>query len=597
MTPSLEIGNGNWAVQSDSLLGYKTINGKYYPREMSVTRATTATRVNAAGLVELVPYNLLQYSEDFSNVIWVKTQSTISSNSTTSPSGLVNADTLTGDGVTAQHFVYQLLSVTSGVSYTMSTYAKKNTNNFVQIAGGSVLFGANAWANFDLNSGVVGSVGSAATATITNVGNGWYRCTMTAPAIATISGLSALYVLISSATSLRAETNSLSTSVFLWGAQLVEGTQALNYLPTTDRLDIARVDYSLGQANLLLEPQRTNAIRNSTNTGAVVGSPGTLPTNWTTSLIGLTREIVGIGVENGLTYIDVRFSGVSTGNSSQRILFENTTQISATPSQNWSLSAYIKMVSQPLPPVSAQFLIFDLNSSGGFIGAGFQDISITNTLNRFSYSRTTGTDPLIARLQPILGFTTLAGQSYDFTFRIAAPQIEAGAFPTSFIPTISTSVTRNADVISRSNIFTNGYITSAGGTWFVDFKGNVDLIRSGSAGGLFLNTGTISLAGDGFLFRNPTTSSQKMSIIKYNSGTPSTLYNTLTENVKAAIKWNGTTADIFVNGVKVVSATAFTATNMENLIGEGQNRTLQINSMSLYPTPLSDTELINLTTL
>jgi len=158
-------------------------------------------------------------------------------------------------------------------------------------------------------------------------------------------------------------------------------------------------------------------------------------------------------------------------------------------------------------------------------------------------------------------------------------------------------VTRNADVISRSNIFTNGYITSAGGTWFVDFKGNVDLIRSGSAGGLFLNTGTISLAGDGFLFRNPTTSSQKMSIIKYNSGTPSTLYNTLTENVKAAIKWNGTTADIFVNGVKVVSATAFTATNMENLIGEGQNRTLQINSMSLYPTPLSDTELINLTTL
>jgi hypothetical protein len=59
MTPSLVIGNGNWAVKSDSLLGYKTIDGKYYPREFTFTRATTGTRVNEAGLVEVVPYNLL----------------------------------------------------------------------------------------------------------------------------------------------------------------------------------------------------------------------------------------------------------------------------------------------------------------------------------------------------------------------------------------------------------------------------------------------------------------------------------------------------------------------------------------------------------
>jgi hypothetical protein len=55
---SLVIGNGNWAVKSDSLLGYKINGGKYYPREMSVVRATTGTRINEDGLVELVPYNL-----------------------------------------------------------------------------------------------------------------------------------------------------------------------------------------------------------------------------------------------------------------------------------------------------------------------------------------------------------------------------------------------------------------------------------------------------------------------------------------------------------------------------------------------------------
>jgi hypothetical protein len=56
---SLVLGNGNWAVKSDSLLGYKTIDGKYYPREFTFTRATTGTRVNEAGLVEVVPYNLV----------------------------------------------------------------------------------------------------------------------------------------------------------------------------------------------------------------------------------------------------------------------------------------------------------------------------------------------------------------------------------------------------------------------------------------------------------------------------------------------------------------------------------------------------------
>jgi hypothetical protein len=176
-------------------------------------------------------------------------------------------------------------------------------------------------------------------------------------------------------------------------------------------------------------------------------------------------------------------------------------------------------------------------------------------------------------------------------------QLELGAFPTTYIPTTSTSVTRNPDTFNLSNVYTSGKITSAGGTWFVDFKGNVDLIRNGSSGGIFLNTGTGSLAGDGFLFRNFSTLSQKIALTKYISGTATTLYNTLTENVKAAIKWDGTNADVFVNGVKVVSATAFTITAMENLIVQGFNRTLQINSMALYPTPLLDYQCEMLTGL
>lgn len=59
---SLILGDGNWTVNSYSLLGYALPQGKFTSREFTVTRATTATRVNPQGLVELVPYNLVEYS-------------------------------------------------------------------------------------------------------------------------------------------------------------------------------------------------------------------------------------------------------------------------------------------------------------------------------------------------------------------------------------------------------------------------------------------------------------------------------------------------------------------------------------------------------
>ena len=62
--------------------------------DMSVTRATTATRVNSAGLVELVPYNLLNYSQSFDNAAWVKSNATISANTIASPSGIQDADSI-----------------------------------------------------------------------------------------------------------------------------------------------------------------------------------------------------------------------------------------------------------------------------------------------------------------------------------------------------------------------------------------------------------------------------------------------------------------------------------------------------------------------
>jgi hypothetical protein len=240
--------------------GYKA--GKLYSvvpssgaGDLDVTRATTATRVNSAGLIESVASNVprLDYtngscpsilvepqrtnlvlrSEEFDNVNWNKIASTITANSTTSPSGVQNADTLTGTSAAlGVRRIVQGMTVLNATNYTTSIYAKKGTNNFVQIFQLDVTFGPNAWANFDLNNGVVGSVGSSVTATITDVGNGWYRCSMTALSI--LGGnTSTSIILVTSATSPRAEQNTLTTSVFLWGAQLEAGAYPTSYIPTT----------------------------------------------------------------------------------------------------------------------------------------------------------------------------------------------------------------------------------------------------------------------------------------------------------------------------------------------------------------------------
>lgn len=172
-------------------------------------------------------------------------------------------------------------------------------------------------------------------------------------------------------------------------------------------------------------------------------------------------------------------------------------------------------------------------------------------------------------------------------------QLEIGSYSTSYIPTVSSTVTRNVDIISRNNIYTNGLITSAGGTWFIELNNNFSLTRD-----LATNFGigdTNTLSNTNFSLRSFGTG--RLTIVKFIATNQSTLYTTLTDTVKIAIKWNGLTADVYVNGTKVVSATAFTTTVMEYLKYDAFDVSRYIKSTMLFPTPLTDAECAYLTTL
>lgn len=174
-------------------------------------------------------------------------------------------------------------------------------------------------------------------------------------------------------------------------------------------------------------------------------------------------------------------------------------------------------------------------------------------------------------------------------------QVETGGYATSYIPTLGASVTRNADIITRNNIYTNNLITSLGGTWFIELNNNIPYIRD-NASATSIQTSSIS-ALNGFVIKTSGGGSNRCFIGKRVSNVESVLYATLTNTIKIAIDWNGTTADVFVNGVKVVNATSFPATIMEFFTADAIDVPKNIKSTMLFPKPLTDAECIALTTL
>ena len=85
-----------------------------------------------------------------------------------------------------------------------------------------------------------------------------------------------------------------------------------------------------------------NAIRNSSASGAVAGTPGTLPTNWNvfTNVTGLTRHIVGTGTDDGITYIEVKLSGTPSGSGIYQFQFEPSNAVAALTAQTWTASSW-----------------------------------------------------------------------------------------------------------------------------------------------------------------------------------------------------------------------------------------------------------------
>jgi hypothetical protein len=245
---------------------------KILDSRITFTRASTATYVNASGLIASAavnearfdhdPYtgeslgllveeartNLSIYSEDFSNTsYWGPTSQTVVSNAATAPDGTLTADNIIpAAGTNAVRYLYYAInpySMSASTPYTSSVFVKKNGLRYFALQAHDNFMSSDHRAGFDLDNGIVVastvnnmSSATGATASIVPYPNGWYRCiiTGTTAGTGTIGGTAFSFT---SSLDANASVSSISadgtSGGFIWGMQVEQGAFPTSYIPTS----------------------------------------------------------------------------------------------------------------------------------------------------------------------------------------------------------------------------------------------------------------------------------------------------------------------------------------------------------------------------
>ena len=258
MAQTLKFGNGNFATKAGSTLCYDDQNGNFKPIPMDFTRASTATRVNKQGLIEVVKSNvpridytdtsdgvlllekastnLIAFSEAFDNSYWTKLGASATSGFT-SPNGTANAFKLVEDNSNGLHTFYQNASFALPTgNNTLSVFVKPNGRNFFQIRTGSGggIDNAPLYANFDLinNIETTSSTG-VLNSKVELYANNWKKISITFN-VSSSNSVALVFQTILSGLSAISETyqGDGTSGVYIFGAMLEQNSVASSYIPT-----------------------------------------------------------------------------------------------------------------------------------------------------------------------------------------------------------------------------------------------------------------------------------------------------------------------------------------------------------------------------
>jgi hypothetical protein len=545
--------------------------------DLSFTRASNGTRINSQGLVEVCPWNMLSNSEQFtSSNGWFASITGGSTATQTSDYGVAPNGTTTADRIQlalngqpyADWVSFPTLPIVVGQVYTYSIYMKS-------LSGTPTIY--------FFYDGV-----SSINKTLTT---DWVRYEHTFTA--TNTSIYPRFLLQAGSSS--------SADLLAWGYQLNIGATAKPYFPTTDRLNVPRLTYQNGGGgcpSLLLEKQSTNVCTYSQDFSQTVwGKPQTtITTNATTS-------------PDGTQNADRMFETAVTDNHG---VYQNMPLSTGT---NYAVSCYVKKGNRSYCGLQFYYNLtngaiafFNLDngtlvyeyatSSGGAfsvtnskiedVGNGWYKLSgvfqvgITDAypgLVMASTQWSTGT----SYNNQYLGDTSKYIDIYGF-------QIEQSSYPTSYIPTTSSSATRVADACQLSM---GTLLAQSNWTIFFDHK-----IVGGEGGSAPMYSLYESSADNVFLYVNGNAGLNLYMPLQggYVFGTGNNDGFVPNQRSKVLLKYNGTTIKYFINGVLYGSASASLTYTQRALFYE-TSKSFQVNETVFFPIALTDAECIAITTI
>ena len=466
------LGGGGGDLFSGASLYLNMLSGPLDSR-VTFTRGSNATMVDNTGKIVYAPANLNLQSEGFDTASWSKTLCTVTADALASPTGAVNADLVT-DNSTSGTELTQAVTVTSGAIVAHSRYFKYGNNQWVRLILGDATNFVRGW--FDIQNGAVGATtvggtGGNASVTITNAGNGWYRCTL----IGSLTGITSY-----GCSSMTAVANSNVTRVsggtyYVWGAQLEQLTYQTvpgPYVTTTSAAYYGpRLEYNpvtLAPLGLLIEEQRTNL---------VLYSAAFNDATWTVEAGSVTAN--SAVSPDGTSTADLYVPDVTSSVLHRVRQSATTTAVAHTISVFAKGGGYSKLGIRE-GSVTGAYATFNLSGAGSVIEQGSGGTATVVAVGNGWYRATVSfTASVSARIDCYaLPDSYSSGDPVGYLFSgdgvsgvlLWGAQIEAGAFVTSYIPTVASQVTRTADIATMTGTNFSTWYNASEGTFFSSFE-------------------------------------------------------------------------------------------------------------------------------
>lgn len=402
----------------------------------------------ADGVLRYARHNRLPYSQDFDNVVWTKGRVSVVKDAATAPDGTQTADLIVQ---LAESGVYP--SIRSSANVTAIGDRKSKIRVRVKAAGCNyahiTVTGSQGRAWFDLANVSVSGTGGAVAAAIIDLGNGWRLLELVCdnPTAVAPVWFGPLTQNLDPANP--SHIGDGVSGIYAWGIHaFANPCHDDTYLPTTSA---ARYDMPINHdpvtfeaKGVLIEEQRTNLLKNSGDLREAAGAWGN--TN------GVTSVVSAVSAPDG-----INFFTELVGSPSFTTARVQSTSIAVAAATTYTASIFLKK-STSLKTMVAVF------NGGPSVQLGSIEIiwgadgvpttvtsdtavnvmykSVGNGIYRVSFSVSTGTETSARLLvYPDRNATSLSVYAWG-------AQLEAGAFPTSYIPTTSAQVTRAADNIT-----------------------------------------------------------------------------------------------------------------------------------------------------